>query len=125
MKFTIDTLIGAAILVGLMSIFLTPGPAVSIIYYSVVCTAGISLVIWIPLATGVGRMARYIFSRGDQTLKPSMPSVAVNRQTAIETYIRDATFKGAPIEQIVQQLRALGWSQQEIDRVIVPDEPMH
>jgi hypothetical protein len=125
MKFTIDTLVGAAILVVLMSIFLTPGPAMSVIYYSVVCTAGISLVIWIPLATGIGRMARYIFSRGDETLKPSMTSVSANRHQAIETYIRDATCKGTPIEQIVQQLRALGWSQQEIDRVIVPHEPVH
>jgi hypothetical protein len=123
MKFTIDTLIGAAVLVVVMSIFLTPVPAMSVIYYSVVCTAGISLVIWIPLATGIGRMARYIFSRGDETLKPSMPSVSANRRRAIETYVANAVFKGMSLDKVASQLDALGWSRQEVDQVIGPDEP--
>ena len=124
MKFTIDTLIGAVILYVTMSIFMTPAGAAEIIYYSVVCTAGISLAIWIPLARSIGWLARYPFNRGDPTYRPALPSYGANRRRAIETYVRDATFKGAPIDRIVAQLRALGWSQQEIDEVIVPGEPM-
>ena len=52
-----NTLIGLPILFAFLSLLTgSPTNAIFLLYLSVVCTAGVSLVLWLPLAWAIGRV---------------------------------------------------------------------
>jgi hypothetical protein len=87
---------------------------VAFIFISIICTAFISLVIWIPLWWTVG----YIFLTiiGQFTKSPAKRKPPVVRESNVLTqYIRKELARGKwSLEQIDQRLRANGWSEGEI-----------
>src|SRR5437867_134064 len=86
------TLIGFVTIVVLLSLF-TAGAAIPLILLSIICTAGISLVIWIPFSYAVGSLVVGLFqgihqeNRKDNT---NQILVVSNDQMAIINYIKQA-----------------------------------
>lgn len=115
--------------------------AAMILGFSVICTAGIALVLWIPLCIGVGKvglMVAQAIARGvgasnaDRPLSNTLPAtrqpstrqvgitnkltqtVEANNRSAIETYIRRARRMDYNDDQIFNSLRNQGWTEAEI-----------
>ncbi|MBP0021599.1 MAG: hypothetical protein J7647_29100 [Cyanobacteria bacterium SBLK] len=94
--------------------------AMSILIFSILCTAGVSLVMWIPLWWLVGWITFAIFraivksptdsnSSGDTSAPTKDPN-----QQALLNYIKLAKSKGFSDSQISTRLRVEGWSDAEI-----------
>lgn len=113
------------------------GPAIALLVGSIVCTAGIGLVLWIPLCIGVGAIAVATTRWAVSTLGLSAPEQsprlgaststaqpAVNlstltqanpqNQIALEDYVRRALLLEHSYEQIASTLKFRGWSEDEI-----------
>jgi hypothetical protein len=142
MKYVFRFVVGMVVLYILLAIFmLDPGQALLLIAISVICTAGISLVIWIPLAYFVGWGVLALFARitgktidFDSTTPPAEGEPAqvqseniaalsqqlnkepglTNDQQAIASYIRKALEKGLGHDKIIENLRNNGWSTDSI-----------
>jgi hypothetical protein len=126
--------IGLPILVVILSAF-TGGIANAfwLVAASIVCTAGIGLAIWIPLAIGVGWVA---FSVAQEIVKlaggtPGMNS-SLRREDgaraalqpaprqhllALDHYIQRAVRLNHSHERILSDLKRQGWSEAEINQV--------
>jgi hypothetical protein len=100
-----------------------------ILSMSVVCTAGISLVIWIPLWWFVGWVIIKIFesltgrtvggeATGDAVYStPTGQSVPVSSdQKSLIDYIEKASRNGLSETQITSRLKAQGWKDEEIQQ---------
>lgn len=111
----------------------------SLIFLSIVCTLGISLVIWIPLFWLVGYITLSIIYKinpqlnqsslsndqdinqspvpNNQSLKNQGVFFVNNKQIyALVDYIKKAQAKGYSDSQIETRLKKNGWSQSEIDQ---------
>lgn len=88
--------------------------AVTLIVLSIVCTAGIGLVIWIPIWWFIGWTAFTLTglatgkteTGSDQP--PAIPKISREHQ-AIINFMEIAYRTGTPKEQIVSQLQDAGW----------------
>lgn len=102
-------------------------PALQIIQISIICTAGISLVVWIPLCWFVGWVAiKMIENASGRTLIPydsmEIRSDALRQQNISLTpqnislidYIEKGIKQGWSESQITSRLRAQGWEDEEI-----------
>lgn len=99
--------------------------AVQILFMSVVCTAGISLALWLPLWWVVGFAITGAYSLIAQLAgwqRIEVPITAANQtvsftpeQVALANYTRDARTKGLSETQIASRLAAQGWSNEEIE----------
>jgi hypothetical protein len=110
--------------------------AFAILLFSIICTAGISLILWLPLWYGVGYLTVALFrllvrAFGGQTSSPAAPpqqplaqaapageqGQALSRdQIAITTYIKKARAKGLNRESISKALQANGWKVESINQ---------
>lgn len=113
------------------------GTATVLLVGSIVCTAGIGLVLWIPLCIGVGVVtmaaAQWVaqtFGLSAPEQSPRMGAGAVTRQPsvdlsgitqataqnqiALEDYVRRALLLEHSYEQIVSTLKFRGWNEVEI-----------
>jgi hypothetical protein len=94
--------------------------AFQILALSIVCTAGLGLVFWIPLWWFVGWVTMTLVvavaeSRATQPAKDVKPVVR-RTEGAIMMYIRKATAEGMNQDLIVQCLQSQGWSLAEIQK---------
>ncbi|NJL10141.1 MAG: hypothetical protein HC908_08160 [Calothrix sp. SM1_7_51] len=107
--------------------------AFQILSLSIVCTAGISLLLWIPLWWFVGWLLIKIYesitgrivgenatSEGMFALsnqQPNQQRIALNSdQISLVNYIEKATRQGLSETQIYSRLRAQGWGDEEIQQ---------
>jgi cell division protein FtsW (lipid II flippase) len=145
MKHVIRFIVGMVVLYILLAIFmLDPGQALLLIAISVICTAGISLIIWIPLAyvVGWGVLALITWITGWSIEPGSSPPAKeepaqaepgniaalsqqldqqlkkepalTNDQRAVAAYIRKALDKGLSREKIMAKLQDNGWGADSI-----------
>jgi hypothetical protein len=101
--------------------------AFGILALSIVCTAGLGLVFWIPLWWGVGWVTVTVVGAvvESRTTQPAKRGKPVVRRTdgAIQTYIRKATAAGMNQDLIVDCLQSQGWSAAEIQKARRSVEP--
>ena len=108
--------------------------AFAILLFSIICTAGISLILWLPLWYGVGYLTVILFrllvrAFGGQSASPAVTpqqpvaqaapagEQALSRdQVAIITYIKKAKAKGLNREFISKALQANGWPVESINQ---------
>lgn len=145
MKFIARFAAGMVVLYLLLAIYMMdPGSALLLIAASVICTAGISLIIWVPLAyvVGWGVLAVFTWITGrtigpdstpppaDEPAKAEPGNIAAlsqqldqqlkkepalsNDQRAIATYIRKALDRGLSREKIMANLQNNGWASDSI-----------
>jgi len=106
------------------AIFLSLFTVVQLFVLSIVCTLGISLIIWIPLGFGVGWVVFKIAGwdktspkkPGEDAQQPkpqSLPSLTRDQQ-ALLNYIKKAKAKGLNDDQISQNLTTNGWTTDSI-----------
>ncbi|MGK7926227.1 MAG: hypothetical protein AB4290_13455 [Spirulina sp.] len=93
--------------------------AISILALSIICTAGVSLVIWIPLWWLVGWITLAIY-RAIAKSAPATPREAIAtthdiNQQALLNYMKLAKSKGYSDSQISSRLRVEGWKDSEIE----------
>jgi hypothetical protein len=74
---------------------------------SIVCTLGISLVVWVPLAFFIGTLACKLF--GIEKKGP-----VSKEQQALRDYVSRAKNSGLSSEEIKKALKDKGWSEDEI-----------
>ncbi|WP_017718151.1 hypothetical protein [Kamptonema formosum] len=99
--------------------------AAGILFASVICTAGISLALWLPLWWVVGFAITGIYSliaqlAGWQRIEvpitvANMTVSFTSEQIALANYTRDARAKGLSDTQIASRLTAQGWTNEEIE----------
>lgn len=89
-----------------------------ILSISIVCTAGISLIIWIPLFWAVGWLTFEIYGLiskliGQRTAPQEVAEID-SQQVSLIKYIEKCNRQGWSETQIISRLRAHGWSDEEI-----------
>jgi len=96
---------------------------ISLALMSIICTAGLGLVVWIPLLhligskalTVVGAIAAMFSDTGrKEEGAPEQKGSMLREQMAIERYIERANVYGLSREQILSALKSGGWSDAEI-----------
>ncbi len=110
-RFVLPTLIG--ILVSLaIACFIENGPLFMLA--SIVCTAGISLTVWLPLWWLVGRLILFIAGKREQTRPKEAIPVGQEQKTLIN-YVAKEVAKGVKSrEEIIHLLHQHGWNDNEI-----------
>lgn len=106
------------------TIFLSLFTVVQLFVLSIVCTLGISLIIWIPLGYGVGWIVFKIAGwdkpshkkprEGTQQPEPQSAAPLTRDQQALLNYIKKARTKGLNDDQISQNLTSNGWATDSI-----------
>lgn len=84
---------------------------------SVICTYGISLVLWIPLCYGTGSLAVSIYeslSKSRKTDGEGPKSPLTNDQKALTGYIHQSRNKGVSDDSIFSMLKNNGWAENAI-----------
>ena len=86
---------------------------------SIVCTAGASLLVWIPLAAVLGFVATTVavdvISRRKKVELPKVPDLAMEKRNALKDYVQQAIEQGIERSAMVSLLTRNGWSESEID----------
>jgi hypothetical protein len=106
--------------------------AFAILVFSIICTAGISLILWLPIWYGVGYLTVALFrllvrAFGGQSSSPQQPLAqaapageqekALSRdQIALTNYIKKAKAKGLNRESISKALQTNGWTADSINQ---------
>lgn len=84
-----------------------------IIALTVICTAGVSLVIWIPLAAVLGWIVTSLFA--DKKLEaPHIASTEEKSQVVLVSYLQRVLDSGIDIEEAVNLLKSNGWKENNI-----------
>lgn len=116
------TLIGFAAIFLLLLVF-TGSSAILLVAASIICTAGVGLVVWIPLSYGVGSLIVAIFqsinsrNRPSTNIKSSAGTAIVNLtndQKALTDYIHQSRSKGVNDNNIFSLLKSNGWAENAI-----------
>jgi hypothetical protein len=107
--------------------------ALTLLFFSIICTAGISLILWLPLWYGVGYLGAALFRlllraiEGQSSTPPQQspapaaptgePGQGLSRdQVAVFNYIKKAKAKGLNREFISKALQANGWTAESINQ---------
>ncbi len=97
--------------------------AVTFFFMSIICTVGISLIIWLPLAYVLGAAALWLLGMritvdrgpgqkgGERKKAPPEPSRDIQ---AIVKFIKQAREQNMPGEKITAFLRDQGWGEKDI-----------
>ncbi len=119
----IKTLIGFATIFLLLLLF-TGSSAILLVLASIICTAGVGLVVWIPLSYVVGSIVVGI-AQGVQNLSSNSKNMenlasaqvvkVTNNQKAIIDYIKLARRRGFQDNNIFANLRTNGWAEDAIN----------
>lgn len=115
------TLIGFAVIFLVLLLFIGPAAPV-LVAASIICTAGVGLVVWIPLSYGVGLLVVAIFQSLFNHDRPSIVESSSgtqivnlnNDQRAIINYILLARGRGFKDDDTFTNLKVNGWSEQMI-----------
>ncbi|MEI8123578.1 MAG: hypothetical protein WCG60_00200 [bacterium] len=131
----IDIILGAITLTIIVSIFCLFFGNISmlsdfflVVYLSIICTAGVTLVIWIPLFLGIGRITRKMLIKIFGIKKTEVNTVVNNKlveniiikipsknELAIIEYITNSRSTGISDTLIHENLKRVGgWSEIEI-----------
>ena len=132
MKF-LKTLVGAIVIV-LVAVIFNGFKALSFLMISIVCTAGISLVAYIPLSLAIGEFVFMIFKwdkKEDKKLKTIEKAIIKDKQvnkgflyridrrneilTLVE-YIGKAQSNYMSYEKIINNLKTAGWKVEDIQK---------
>lgn len=120
-KFT-KTIIGFAAIFLVLTLFTGPS-AILLVAASIICTAGVGLVVWIPLSFGVGSLIVAMYqsmqnsNRPPNNTKSSTETQTINLtndQRAIINYIILARGRGFKDDDTFTNLKVSGWSEQMI-----------
>ncbi|WP_072622666.1 hypothetical protein [Spirulina major] len=103
-------------IVGLFNNFSMFGGLI-IIGVSIVCTLGVSLVLWVPLWWLLGWIVLRLLKA-----KAAAPTVAMvsNNLRPLMTYIEQARSRGYSDDQIQRRLTQEGWSEAEVEAALQP-----
>jgi hypothetical protein len=98
--------------------------AFMVLLISIVCTAGIGLVVWIPLWWGVGWLTLTVSGRfwgpgdeGGDSPRPAAPGgaePASSEELSLVQFLKQAQARGVSRETIDHALTGAGWSEAEI-----------
>jgi hypothetical protein len=121
---TSNLLVGALVTSALMSLFIGPQNAGTLLLLSVICTFGLSLIIWLPIFWIVGYVTLTIADLINQRRNrgsshtglesiPSSQSIDSNA-IALSSYIQRSRLQGASDTQIITRLQDKGWTEAEI-----------
>jgi hypothetical protein len=89
--------------------------AAGLIAISILCTAGVGLVFWIPVCWINGFIARAILSGVFQNGgPPSLPSREVADRTAMERFLRQSERRGESMDEARERLREEGWDDDRV-----------
>jgi hypothetical protein len=94
-----------------------PWGGLVVFFASIICTAGVSLVIWVPLAAGLGFMVTSLF-REKKLEIPQRPNLAARRREVLRQYIEQAFLRGMKRDNAISLLRKNGWKESEIERAL-------
>jgi len=111
------TAIGFFTILLVVSLFAGPTSAIQLAAFSIICTAGVSLVIWIPLSYGVGSLIVSIYesvSKSKKTGGDGPKSSMNNEQKALTGYIHQSRSKGVSDDNIFSLLKNNGWAENAI-----------
>lgn len=92
----------------------------TLIVASIICTLGISLIMWVPLWWLIGWVVLAIFELLRERIQPTsdaqlQTTPAVSRDAiALSAYIRRSRQAGASDSQITTRLKEQGWTEAEI-----------
>lgn len=96
-----------------------------LLFLSIVCTAGIGLVVWIPVWWVVGSLTLAIVSqfmsntenkpRARGIAAPFLGQLGLQSDMALMAYIRKATATGMDAEEMTRRLQLNGWPMGEIE----------
>ncbi len=105
-----------------------PVNAAAFIFITVVCTAGSSLALWIPMWWGIGLFLCKVvlLLRGPDLageMRKSAGSPSWNREElALTNYVRLARVSGMDQVEIKRRLRETGWPDAKIDGALSTDD---
>ncbi len=108
----ITFLVGAvAVFLGLSAITGDIGDASAVILISIVCTAGVGLVFWIPLAYGIGKLLMRLVNIKREVVEvaPSAESYISDKTRVLINYIKEAQEIKFNDEEITNNLLKAGW----------------
>jgi len=127
-KFILRTFVGGV--VGVILLNLIGGPnAMSALGLAIICTAGLSLIVIIPIAYIIGLIctvwwlpiedAEGVNSGTLTSIAPEIGTITYIQRASLEKYIRNQLKNGKDIEAIRLDCRSIGgWSDENIDDVI-------
>jgi hypothetical protein len=115
--FVVSTLLLMLIAGGIEEAFL-------ILLVSIVCTAGIGLVVWIPLWWAVGWLVLTLFSKirgpggtpasSDRAATAAIATPASSAELSLVQFLKQAEVRGVDRDKIDRALMNAGWSEEEI-----------
>lgn len=113
--FAPDTLLPGAIALFIILSFVAGGPvgAWTLVMASVICTGGVGLVVWIPLAWGSGMVVKLLL-RLVRSGASASHSSEDRRRTALVPYVHRAMLNGIPRERVERMLGRHGWTAAEV-----------
>lgn len=112
--------LGLIVFVGWLSGTDAGGSLWALVAGSIVCTAGLSLLIWIPVLTGMGMITLYFVGQAQPSVdqpsgSPQTSSGAPDtRITGLKRYIDRLRADGVADQVIHEHLHRAGWSGEEI-----------
>ncbi len=120
--FFFSMLVGAPV-VYLATVAITGGfdDAAGLIAISIICTAGIGLVFWIPLCWISGASILWIVRK----IRGTDPEAESSQQTkpradwfAMANYLQKVQTKGGSLDAAKERLRGAGWEETEIENAL-------
>lgn len=112
------------ILVG--SLLIGQGSGYQILMLSIICTAGISLVVWLPLAWLFGTLTISVLrlpptpeiSSVEAARPPAIPRQAVSARTRLDPYVAQKRAEGDTVDALRKRLRKAGWDEATVEEAL-------
>jgi membrane protein implicated in regulation of membrane protease activity len=99
-----------------LAALLLPGGFGTVFFLSIICTAGVSLVIWVPLSYLLGLLLVNVFELiFRRTLEvPQRPNLAARRKEVLRQFLQEACRQGMERDTATTLLRSNGWAESDI-----------
>jgi ABC-type transport system involved in multi-copper enzyme maturation permease subunit len=88
--------------------------AFAILFFSIVCTAGVGLAFWIPAGFAVGSLVFSIAHLFSKNLNQENQPKLTRDELALVNYIKTAKKSGLNTNEISSRLKEKGWSEKKI-----------
>lgn len=117
----LEVIVGFLILMAALSLIVGWGTAQMILLMSVLCTAGLGLLIWVPVSYSIGHLIFSwlgIFKSSTNTTISESSSEATFSSPIVESlnrYISQSRLHNMTDKQIRTELTRVGWSKEAID----------
>lgn len=122
MKHILKLLIGGPVLILVLSLIAGGlSNAFYLLFVSIICTAGVGLIFWIPLSYATGSIVLYLVSfLNSKGRKPptetEKTASLTNNEIALINYIKQAIQNGSSQSQTTALLKASGWQDEAIEK---------